>query len=102
MAYYNVPTGNQTNGLYEIFKFIGVETTAGLFFPIMILVVWAVAFMGLKQYSSSKAWTFASFFSSFLAIMMSVLDLMSPKWMYLCIFLTLIGFVWIKLENTTG
>ena len=94
MAYYNVPTGNETNGLYELFKFIGVTATGGLFWPVMLLVIWIVGFMAMKQYSTSRAWTFASFFCAILGIMLGVMDYISPKWMYLCIFLTVIGFVW--------
>ena len=99
MAYYNVPTGNETNGLYELFKFIGVTATGGLFWPVMLLVIWIVGFMAMKQYSTSRAWTFASFFCAILGIMLGVMDYISPKWMYLCIFLTVIGFVWLKLET---
>jgi hypothetical protein len=55
--------------------------------------------MALKSYSTAKAWTFASFFCSILSIMLAVLDLISPKFMYLPIILTAIGFVWLKLED---
>ena len=96
--YFVQRTGNQTNGFYEIFKYIGGVPTNGLFWSVMLLVIWVIAFLGLKQYSTSRAWTFASFFCSILAIPMAVLDYISPRWMYLCIFLTLIGFVWLKLE----
>jgi prepilin signal peptidase PulO-like enzyme (type II secretory pathway) len=96
--YYVTPTGNETAGFYEIFGFVGRSATAGLFWPIMLLVVWVVSFMGLKQYSTSRAWTFASFFCAVLSILLAVLDYISPKFMYLPIMLTLIGFVWLKLE----
>lgn len=96
--YYNVPTGNQTSGMFEIFKFIAVDTTGGYFFPVMLIVIWVVSFMTLKQFSSSKAWTFASFFCSILGIMLAVMDYMSPRWMYLSVFMTVVGLVWLKLE----
>ena len=98
MAYYDVPTGNETQGFYEIFQFIGNNTTDGLFFPSILLVIWIVAFMGTKQFSSSRAFTFASFFCAMLSIIMGVLDLINPRYMYLCMILTLIGFVWLKLD----
>lgn len=98
MTYYNTPTGNETSGFYEIFKFVAIDTTEGLFFPVILFVIWLVAFMGLKGYSNSRAWTFASFMCTILGMMMAVLDLISPKWMYLTVFLTVIGFVWLKLE----
>ena len=95
--YYTQPTGNETKGFYEIFGYIG-SVTGGLFWPIMLFVVWIIAFMALKQYSTSRAWTFASFFCGVLGIFLAVLDYMSPRWMYLFVFLTLVGFVWLKLE----
>jgi len=95
--YYVQPTGNETNGFYELFGYIG-RTTGGLFWPVMLLVLWVVTFLAMKQYSTSRAWTFASFFCSILAIPLAVLDYIAPRFMYLCIILTLIGFVWLKLE----
>ena len=100
MSYYNIPTGNQTAGFYEIFKYVSGDVTNGLFFPVILLVVWIIAFLGLKQYSTSRAWTFASFFCAILSIIMGVLDLINPRWMYLTIMMTLIGFIWLKLETT--
>ena len=98
MTYYTLPTGNDTLGMYETYKYVGTTATDGLFWPVMLWVIWIVAFLALKNYSTSRAWTFASFFCAFLGIIMAVLDYMSPRWMYMFIFLTLIGFVWLKLE----
>jgi hypothetical protein len=98
--YYIVPTGNETAGMYEIFKFVGVSATEGLLFPVMLLVIWIVSFMALKQYSTSRAFAFASFFCTILGIFLAVMDLMAPKWMYLLVFLTVVGLVWLKLEAT--
>jgi hypothetical protein len=97
--YYATPVGNNTQGTYEFFKFIAIDTAGGIFFPVILLVIWVVAFMNLKQYSTSRAWTFASFLCAILSILLAVLDLISPKFMYLPIILTVIGLVWLKLED---
>ena len=99
LAYYTLPTGNQTGELYDMFKFIGGTPTGGLFWVSMLLVVWVIAFMALKQYSTSRAWTFASFFCAILSIFMAIMDYLAPKWMYFTIFMFLIGLVWLKLEE---
>lgn len=99
MTYYTVPTANDTKGFFEIFKYIGVTASGGLFWPVILLVIWVVTFIALKSYSTSRAWTFASFFCSVLGILLAVMDYMAPTWMYLCIFLTAIGAVWLKLED---
>ncbi len=98
MTYFTEPTGNDTKGFYELFKYVGNTATEGLFWAVMLLVIWVISFFAMKGYSTSRAWTFASFFCSILAIFLSVMDYLAPKWMYLSIFLTLIGFIWLKLE----
>jgi hypothetical protein len=98
--YFVPPTGNQTNGIYELFGYIGGDATGGLFWAIMLLVIWVIAFMGLKQYSTSRAFTFASFMCAVIGIVMGVMDYISPRWMYLAVFMTVIGFVWLKLEGS--
>jgi glycerol-3-phosphate acyltransferase PlsY len=97
--YYRQPTGNETSGFYEIFGYVGREATGGLFWPVMLFAIWIIVFLAVKQYSTSRAWTLASFFCAFLSIPLAVLNYIAPKWMYLSIFLTLIGFVWLKLET---
>ena len=99
MSYYTLPTGNQTADLFGMFKFIGETPTGGLFWAVMLLVIWVVPFMALKQYSTSRAWTFASFFCSILSIFLAIMNYLAPKWMYFTIFMTLIGFAWLKLES---
>ncbi|MFA6074083.1 MAG: hypothetical protein WC758_08250 [Candidatus Woesearchaeota archaeon] len=100
MSYYELPTGNYSMDIYGIFYYVNGEgVTGGLFWVVMLSVIWIIAFMALKQYSTSRAFTFASFFCSIMGIFLAVLDLINPKYMYLTIFMTLIGFVWLKFED---
>ena len=99
MAYYIVPTGNETAGIYEMFKYVTNVATEGLFFLVMIIVIWIIAFLATKQYSNSRAFFFASFFCSILSMILATLDLLAPRFMYLFIIFTAIGFVWLKLET---
>lgn len=100
MAYYDLPTANDTSGFYEMFRFVSVDATGGVFFPSMLLVIWVISFLAIKQYSNPKAFTFASFFCTMLGIMMATLNLIEPRWMYLSVVMTMIGFVWLKLDTT--
>jgi len=97
--YYATPTSNDTAGLYEFFGWVNRVPSEGILFPILLLVIWIVSFLALKQYSTARAWTFASFFCAVLSIILAVMDYINPKFMYLCIILTLIGFIWLKLED---
>ena len=97
MAYYTVPTGNDTVGLYEFFNFVNLSAS-GLFFPVMIFVIWIIVFLASKQYSTSRAWTAASFLCGVLSILLATLDLIAPRFMYIFIILFAAGLVWLKLE----
>lgn len=99
MAIYTEPTGNDTSGIYEFFNYINGTATEGLFFPIIVLVIWIITFLATKQYSTSRAWTVASFLTSFLSVLLAVANLIDPKWMYLSFVFTAIGIIWLKLEK---
>jgi len=98
MAYYPTPTNNDTQGIYEYFNYVN-NVADGLFFPVIIFVIWFISFFAIKQYSTSRAWTFASFFCSILAMTLTVLNLINSKFMYAFFIATVIGFVWLKLES---
>lgn len=98
MAYYTTPTGNDTLGLFEFFKYVNT-TAGGLFFPVMLLVIWTVTFIGLKQYSSARAWTTASLITAFLSIPLAITNLIVSRYMYLCFILFAVGVLWLKLEK---
>lgn len=98
MAYYIEPTGNDTQGIFELFNYVNV-TSDGLFFPMMLLVIWVITFIATKQYTTSRAWTFASFLVSFISIILAISNLISPRYMYLCFILLGAGIIWLKLEK---
>lgn len=98
MTYYTEPVANDTTGIYEFFSYINNTATEGLFFAVIIFVIWIVAFLAVKQYSTSRAWTFASFFCAVLSIILAILNVLSSKLMYFFIIFTAIGLVWLKLE----
>jgi len=98
MTYYVEPTNNDTKGFFEFFSYVNT-VAGGLFFPIMLLVIWIIIFIGTKQYSTSKAWTGASLVVSFLSISLVIAELVAPKWMYLSFVLTAVGVLWLKIEN---
>jgi len=94
---YSPPTSNQTSGIFEFFKYTN-DVSGGIMFPIILMVIWFILFISTKQFSSSRAWTYSSFVTSILSIILSVLGLIAPRWMYLSIFMTGMGLVWLKLE----
>ena len=100
-TYYPVAEASNTRDLLSIFQFVSNDLTGGLFFPIMILVIWVVQFIGVlaEGRPASRAWVFASFTATVLSIMLGLLALMEQRWIYLLVIAVSLGAFWIKLAS---
>jgi hypothetical protein len=102
---YPYPTinGNQSDNLYHIFKFVN-EGVSGIFMPIMLLVIWFVAFIGAlsEGRQASRGFIFASFICSVLAIILSLIGMLNVQYMYFSFLLVGGGLIWYKLDNSIG
>lgn len=100
-SYYPVPDVNDTADLLSIFRFTS-DLTLGLFFPIMIFVIWVVQFVGVLSEGrpASRAFVFASFTATILSILLGILALMQQKWIYLLVIAVSLGAFWIKLASS--
>lgn len=102
--WYIEPTANDTAGIYEFFRYVN-NVSSGLFFPVILLVVWIISFITMlfsgsaDRPSASKAWVFSSFLTMVLAIPLTVMDLVASKYMYMTILFLGIGVLWLILEN---
>ena len=98
------PVMNRTNSgdILQLFHYVNTLTD-GLFFPVMLLVVWTIQFIGMisQGQGASKAWIYAGFTSSVLAIMLGILAFVSQKWVYLIIISVSLGAFWFKVVNTS-
>ncbi len=100
-TYYPVPGVNDTRDLLSIFQFTSNELTGGLLFPLMILVMWVVQFIGVlaEGRPASRAWVAASFTSTIMAIMLGLLAMIEQRWIYLLVIAVSLGAFWIKLAS---
>jgi len=98
MAYYKEPGAEDTKGIFEFFNYVN-NVAGGTFFPVMVFVIWVITFISLKNYSSSVAFTGASIITAFLCIPLAIMELISPRWMYLVFVLLAGGILWMKLEK---
>jgi len=98
MGYFTEPTANDTRGIFEFFNYVNV-VEGGLFFPVMLLVIWTITFIGTKQFTTSRAWTIASFLCAFISVPLAIANLIAPRYMYLCFILLAVGILWLKMEN---
>lgn len=99
-TYFPVPTPEDTRDLLSMFQFIS-EATGGLFFPIMILTLWVIQFVGVlaEGRPASRAFVFASFSATVLSIILGILALMAQKWIYLLVLMVSLGIFWLKLAS---
>ena len=100
-TYYPIPNVTDTRDLLSIFQFVSNNLTEGLFFPLIILVIWIVQFIGVLAAGrpASRAFVFASFTTTILSILLGILGMMEQKWIYLLIIGVSLGAFWIKLST---
>lgn len=98
---FTLPTTNDTQDLFSMFQFINNTSSGGIFFPIILLSIWAIAFIGaiVEGKEAVRAWIFASFICAILGILLGVMGLLSRQWVYLLILLLAFGIFWIRLQN---
>lgn len=100
MAYYPTPTVNDTSDLFVVFKFVN-NATGGLFFPLILLGIWLIAFIGAiaEGRPASRAFIFSSFVSTVLGMLLSIMGMLSINYVYFLILLIAFGIFWIRLES---
>lgn len=101
MAFYPTPTANETADLFSIFQFINNKATEGLFFPIIILSIWLISFIGAisENRPASRAFIFSSFISTVMGILLAIMGFLNITYVYFLILLMAFGVLWIRLES---
>jgi len=100
---YPTLSGNGTSNLYELFKFVN-DGVSGTFMPVMLGVIWIIAMIGAisEGRQASRAFIFASFISSILAIILSLIGMLNTQYMYFSFLMVGAGLIWYKLDNAPG
>lgn len=98
---FSLPTVNDTQDIFSMFSFINNTSSGGIFFPIILLVIWSILFIGsiVEGRQAVRAWIFASFVSGILGILLGVMGLLGRQWIYLLILFVAFGVFWIRIQN---
>ncbi|MCH8329621.1 MAG: hypothetical protein IIB81_04485 [Nanoarchaeota archaeon] len=101
MAIYDTPNVNETADLFSIFQFVN-KVTEGLFFPVILMTIWLIAFIGAiaEERPASRAFIFSSFISTILGVLLAIMGLLSVTYVYFLILLIAFGIFWIRLEGS--
>lgn len=100
-TYFPTPEISDTRDLLSIFQWISTEATSGLFFILMIAVIWVIQFVGVISESrpASRAFLFASFTATILSVILGILALVAQQYIYLLILMVSLGVFWTKLSS---
>ena len=101
MAAFPTPTINETGDLFSMFQFVNNKATGGLFFPVILMTIWLIAFIGAiaERRPASRAFIFSSFISTILGVLLSIMGFLSVTYVYFLILLIAFGIFWIRLES---
>ena len=102
-APYNTMNSTDGTNLYSLFKFVN-NSIGGTFMPIMLLVIWMIAFIGSisEGRQASRAFIFASFLSAILSIILTLIGMLNRQYMYILFLMVGAGLIWDKLQNAPG
>ena len=96
-----MPTVNETGGIFEIFQFVN-NSTGGLFFPVILLVIWLIAFIGsiAEGRQVARAWIFSSFICTVLGSFLVLLDFLNKTYLFFLLLNLAFGIAWEYLSNS--
>lgn len=101
MAQFPTPNATHTQDIFEVFKFVNNDASGGIFFPIMLLAIWAISFIGsiAEGRRASTAWIFSSFIATILGIILALMGFLGKQYIFLSILLIAFGILWSKLSS---
>jgi len=89
------------NGTYQPEKLISwVVSIEPLTFPLILLGIWVIAFLATKVYTTSRAFTFASFICFIISMPLAGLGYLSYVYMYMLLLFSAVGVVWVRLGDS--
>jgi phosphoglycerol transferase MdoB-like AlkP superfamily enzyme len=94
---------NSSTNLYTIFKFVNDGISCAVM-PSILGAIWFIAFIGSisEGRQASRGFIFASFVVSILAILLTLIGMLSRMYMYFSFILVGIGLIWHQLQNAPG
>ena len=103
VPYATISGSNETANLYTLFKFVN-NGVGGTFMPIILLATWIILFIGSlsEGRQASRGFIFSSFICSIMAIILSLIGMLSSQYMYFTFLMVGIGIIWYQLENAPG
>jgi predicted cation transporter len=90
-APYDLTNASNMSGIPDLFT-TSNQLTGGMFGTVILVVLWVMVFMQLKNYSSKAAALAASFITTLVAVMLFLMSMISSQVLVVCVVLTAISF----------
>ncbi|MEX0597451.1 MAG: hypothetical protein WD512_13230 [Candidatus Paceibacterota bacterium] len=97
---YDYPTVNQTSSFNGIAEYVN-QVTNNLFFPLILLAMFVITFVTTMHLGTGRAFVFASFFCSIIAIFLVIGGLLGSGYMYLLFVMLGIGLMLLRLGKSS-
>ena len=105
MAWWDYPSnfsnGQSVNGIGSFLQYANYATNSKLGY-LIIVAIFAVSFLSMKVFSSTKAFASASFITTFLSVFLLRIGLISPVVTIILAALTVIGILVVRDEADKG
>jgi hypothetical protein len=62
----------------------------------LLIMVFFISFISLKQYTNERAFAFSSFFCAILSILMRMIGLINDRIMFIVFVIAAIGLIWLE------
>jgi len=86
---------------YELLTYTNTVTD-GLLGAVILLLIFIVGFVSMKNYRTSSAFAASAFITTILAVLLRALDVIKDEILFLCIFGTVAGVAFLIFENRGG
>lgn len=97
-------TSNDTGNMLNLFGYVQHTATSGLFFPLILLAIWVIAFVGSLSEGrrANVALLFSSFVTAILSVPLVFINFLSSSYMYFLFLMVGGGLIWLYLERSPG
>lgn len=101
MAWFKTLTQNDSKDMYTLLS-ASNNISSGILFPIMLLVIFVISLLGsvVSGRPIHRSLVYSSFICSILAILMVIMNWLSPSYMYFLFLICSISLIWTKLSES--
>lgn len=101
MTIFPTPNATDLQDVERIANWVGLTASGGIFWPVIVLVIWFIAFIGSisEGREAHRAFIFANFISIILSVFLGLLGWINASYIYFLITLLGFGLVWAKLQK---